>query len=479
MTHASELEAEGARIVDIAVIGGGITGLACGLELADAGRDLVVLEASDEPGGVVRSVKMGDFLFEDGPHTVPGSSRNLRECAALAGLSGRLIASRTEADRRFLFLRGRLRALPTSPVGMLTTSVLSLRGKLRLLLEPLRRLEASEDEPSLEAFLTSRIGREATRNLAGAFVRGVYAAELDQLGAASAFPRVWERAHAAGGLLRGMVGGVRATRGEEREAAPGPDTGRRGLLSFPGGLGELCTGVVSALGERLHCGARVEELARGADGRWLLRAGSETWTARRVVLATPARTTADMLEELGVESGAPQALRDIDHAALTVVHLGLTQLDAVTPIDLPRGFGFLVPPDEPAGPRTPRVLGALFPHNLFEGRCPAGGAVATFIYAAEVAGDRSKDELAELALEDLERALGRRAHARVSALHVTRWSDVIPRYGVGHAARMQRLIAGLEVELPGLRLAGNFIGGVSVEDCLARGRRAARDSAAP
>jgi phytoene dehydrogenase-like protein len=52
--------------VDVAVVGAGLAGLACALTLADAGRRVVVLEASDGVGGRVRTDEVGGFLLDRG-----------------------------------------------------------------------------------------------------------------------------------------------------------------------------------------------------------------------------------------------------------------------------------------------------------------------------------------------------------------------------------------------------------------------------
>ena len=168
---------------DVIVVGAGLTGLACAHELQARGLRVLVLEAGRRVGGVVGTGDRNGFLFESGPNTVPAGARHVREAAEKLGLSDKLITSNAEAKRRYLFKDGGLHALPDSPLALLRTPLLSARAKLRILSEPLRRFrpDTRAPEPTFEAFLTERIGREATRTLAGAFVRGVYAAEVDEL----------------------------------------------------------------------------------------------------------------------------------------------------------------------------------------------------------------------------------------------------------------------------------------------------------
>ena len=55
---------------DVAIIGGGISGLAAAWALAKRRVSFVLLEASDRLGGVVRTEREGGFLLEAGPDSM-------------------------------------------------------------------------------------------------------------------------------------------------------------------------------------------------------------------------------------------------------------------------------------------------------------------------------------------------------------------------------------------------------------------------
>ena len=461
---------------DVIVVGAGLTGLACAHELQARGLRVLVLEAGRRVGGVVGTGDRNGFLFESGPNTVPAGARHVREAAEKLGLSDKLITSNAEAKRRYLFKDGGLHALPDSPLALLRTPLLSARAKLRILSEPLRRFrpDTRAPEPTFEAFLTERIGREATRTLAGAFVRGVYAAEVDELGARSAFPRMHAMCSESGGLVRGMIARGRQARRARRLAAaplPGPRTSATDLISFQGGFETLVDGYRRALEGSLSMATPVVEIDRGPGGwRTILESG-ESLSCRDLVLATPAPVAYPLVALCAPERLDLAALLNLEHAAVTAVHLGLEN------VDLPPGFGFLVPPDEQArrDPRTPGVLGTLFTSRIFDGRAPSGTSAITSMFRGGDVADLVGDGLVDRALIELERALAgyRATHPqaptpagapRVVASLVQRWTNVIPRYAPGHDRRMEQLLAGCERHLPGLHLAGSYVGGVSVDD---------------
>lgn len=456
-------------MLDAIVIGGGASGLACAHALDRDGVEVVCLEAGPQAGGVMQTAREGDFLFEDGPNTIQSSARTFRTVCGELGIADRLRLSSPSAAQRWLYLRGTLRALPTGLRGLLTNPILSRRARLRMLTEPLRRfrrVDGNIEEPTLGEFLEARLGHDAARNIGGAFVRGVYAAELDELGARSAFPRLWDACNEHGGLIRGAMAMARARK--QAPPAPGPIGTKDQLLSFDEGLGELIRGFQGRLGPRIRLHSPVVELARGPGEFQVSLESGETLSSPSVVLAVPAREAHPLLSLASPDRTNLDPLFRVAHASVTIVHLGLDLAD------LPEGFGFLVPPTESGVAGAPKLLGAIFGSNMFSGRAPDGGATVSCIYRAADVEQHDDTGLLEQAIHDLRLALGR-SPGVVKVSRVRRWNAVIPRYGVGHARRMEALRHSVQRALPGLVPCGNFMGGVSVEDRIAEGRRAAAE----
>jgi oxygen-dependent protoporphyrinogen oxidase len=458
-------------MAEVVVIGAGATGLACAHALKRAGVDVVCVESAREPGGIMRSAKVGPYLFEAGPNTIPASAATFRRLAGEAGIADRMQVSRKEASLRLIHRNGQLHPVPMRPADLLRTKLLSWPAKLRLASEPLRhmrRVASHDPEPTLAEFMRERLGPEAATTLGGAFVRGVYAAELEELGARSAFPRVFHLANDGGGIVRGMLQ-ARRQRDATPEAAghrlPGPATQRGDLLSFPSGLGELSLALARGLTGSLLLGRGVVELERGPQGwRVSLEDGADL-QARVVVLTTSPADAHGLLALATPERVDLDPLFNLPTGDLTVVHLGLSQPR------IPPAFGFLVPPDQRPEDGAPRLLGALFPSNIFSGRAPGGHATVSAIYRT---GPEVSDaaRALETAREDLRRGLGHEG-GTVEAHRIDTWRAVIPRYGVGHVERMETLHTALRRALPGLVPAGTWTGGVSVEDRLKTGLAAA------
>ena len=453
----------------VLIIGAGLGGLSCAHSLLAAGVDVTVCETASRAGGVVSSIERNGFRFETGPHTVLPSALTFRTICDELGIADQLIPSSDRAKTRYLWYQGKLQPLPQHPLKLLRSPLLSARAKLHILREPLRRRAPHPEdapEPSLGEFLTERIGEEPAQRLAGAFVRGIYAGDVNALGARSAFPRLWKMVEEHGSILRGIKHKARAAR--EAPPMPGPAVPRGKLLSLPEGLGGFTGALADRIGRRLRTKATVEFLTRSGS-RWSAKlVGGENLHVDEVVLAVPARAARALL----LPSAPPPALEllgTVPHARLTVCHLGFAP---ISPQDTPEGFGYLVPPTE-TGPEVPRVLGTIFASNLFDGRAPSGGFSVASFYRSDDVDPSDPEHTTRIAVDELSRSLGWKETPPLVAREILSWKDVIPQYTIGHNERMARLEQILSESAPGVHVAASYIGGVSVEDVLARGRSVA------
>src|SRR5579864_669089 len=210
----------------VVVVGAGISGLSCALRLRGLGIEVRVLEAANRPGGVVDTVERNGFLFESGPQSVQ-MTPELREFVRAAGCENELI----EADPRtprFVLIGGKLIPAPMSPPELLTTSLLGLGSKMRLLTEPIRRTRAPHKDESLADFVRRKFGTEILDHLAGPFASGVFAGDPEQMSLRSSFPSlaVWEEEY--GSVLRGAI----KSRGENKGVRPTLAGFKRGMASL-------------------------------------------------------------------------------------------------------------------------------------------------------------------------------------------------------------------------------------------------------
>jgi len=432
---------------DSIVVGAGPAGLAAAFWLSrrEPSRQVAVLEAAPVPGGWLRSERRDGYLCEHGPQALRPDAA-FDELARALALDDAIVPAAAGARRRWIGRDGRLCAVPAGPLGVLTTPLLSWRGKLRLLRErqvpPLPPTGAGAGE-SVAAFVARRFGNEVAA-LAHAMVAGIYAGDADRLEVESALPLLVELERSHGSVLRGL-------RARRRAAAPAR-TARPPLLTFRGGMQGLIARLALALGDRIETGTAVTAVARDGDGYCVRLAGGAVRRAPHVVLACPAQQSARLLA-----AAAPQLAAELDgiaYASVANVWLGLRDDRRPSPR---RGFGFLLEPRAD----TP-VLGVLYCSDVFPEHAPAGATLLRAMVGGTrhpQAVDLDDDRLVALARAEVERHWG--GAIDVAFRHVVRVRRAIPQYDRGHGARLQRIDAGLH-ELPGLQLRGNGYRGVAV-----------------
>ena len=475
----------------VAVVGGGVSGLAAAYELTRRAAsenlrpEVVLLEAGPRTGGTLRTERRDGFLLEAGPDSFISDKPAALELAKEIGLAQNLIGTNDEHRRAFVVRGGRLRPVPEgfqllAPSRLwpfVTTDIFSWPAKLRMAMEmfvPRRRADDDTDE-SLAAFVRRRFGREALERMAQPMVGGIYTADPELLSLRATMPRFIDMEREHGSVIHALLKARRRAEAKERsgaangQAARGTSGARYGLfLSLDAGL-QLLTDRLSAElpPGTVRTNARVESLKFDeAAGRWSLSlAGGETLAAAAVCLALPAYASAELLRE--TDPALASELEAIPYASTATVNLAFRRRDIPHPLD---GFGFVVPHVE-----RRRVIACSFSSVKFAGRAPAGYALLrAFVGGALQPEMFQLDDDAMLAAvrEDLRELLG--VSAPPVFAQVSRWPRSMAQYTVGHTARMIRLRARLE-QIPALRLAGNAYTGAGIPDCIREGRAAARE----
>jgi oxygen-dependent protoporphyrinogen oxidase len=447
----------------VAVIGGGIAGLAVSYEVTqraqrlEPGVDLRCFEITDRAGGNIRTTRESGFLYEWGATGFLDNEPATVTLVRRLGLDDRSLKANAAASRRYIFRKGKLREVPLGPGAFLTSGVLSPWGKLRVLLEPVVPGRRSDETESVHAFASRRIGRAAASVLVDAMVSGVYAGNARQLELETTFPVMRRMESEHGSLFRAMLAKRKQAKAAG-ETVGGPAGPGGTLTSFRDGLQELIDALAGALGPRLHLSTPVVRLSDlGTRGfRVHVREGAPL-DVDAVVLACPAWHAAKLTETMDPELGG--ALGDIPSAALAVVHVGYRR-DAVGA--QPEGFGFLVPRGQ-----GPRILGVLWPSCMFNGRAPEGSILMTVMVGGAHDPDAAgmdDDDLLRLVTEDLRKTLG--IHANPYFVRIIRHPRGIPQYTLGHSARLSTIERRLAAR-PGLWMTGNSLRGISINACVA------------
>jgi oxygen-dependent protoporphyrinogen oxidase len=445
----------------VAIVGGGITGLAAAAWLEQDHRidDLLVIESSSRAGGKIRSEIDAGYTVEWGPQGFLDNAPDTLELARNQGLGDALVQADEGAADRFILRGGRLRRVAASPLAFMLSDILPLGGRLRLLGEPFARTRPEHDETVFD-FACRRIGRRAAEVLVDAMVTGVFAGDSRELSLAATFPRMAAMEAEHGSLTRAMVAKMRAARREGARSG-GPSGPGGTLTSFSGGMARLPDRLAEGLGDRLLLGRGVQKLR--VDGEsFILTTGAGDIEARSVLLTLPAERAASLLENIAPAAVRP--LSEIQTAPIAVVMLAYGADAFGWPV---HGFGFLVPRGE-----EPGLLGTLYCHDIFPGQAPPGSLFLRAMVGgarAPAAAALDDNELTTLVRAALERVLG--ADPEPDRVWIVRWEKGISQYTVGH---LDRVTAAEEAAgNVGIELAGSPYRGVSVNDCIKQARAAA------
>src|SRR5262245_26156692 len=185
--------------VKLAVIGGGITGLAAAHRAVELGRergtpcdDLALFEAGDRVGGTIQTERHEGFLVERGPDSFLSEKPWALALCRRLGFEDRLIRTDDRFRRTFVVFGGRLHPLPEgfqllAPTRLgpfVRSGLFSWPGKLRMAMDLVLPRGGDPDE-SLGAFVSRRLGREALERVAQPLVAGIYTADPDTLSLAA------------------------------------------------------------------------------------------------------------------------------------------------------------------------------------------------------------------------------------------------------------------------------------------------------
>ncbi|AEN05250.1 protoporphyrinogen oxidase [halophilic archaeon DL31] len=398
----------------VAIVGAGLSGLALAHHLDRVGEPFVLYEASAEPGGVVQSNTVDGRVLDIGPQRTRLTPA-VTELVHAAGLEPRL---RQAADRPlYVFHNGDLRRAPTDLRSAVTTDLLSIRGKLRVLGE-LFAAPPRADE-TVGTYLRRAFGTEVAERFIGPLYAGLYGSDLDEMYVRHSFGKAVERLDSPRSLL---VAALRHRLGD-RDLPP--------VVSFENGLQELALGLANTVADRLELATPVTEIERGsgAEDAFRIHTATEERTVDDVVFTTPAAVTATLLA--GVAPDAAAALEGLTYNPLAVVHLVADGgLDAA---------GYQVALDEPLD-----TLGVTSNHGLF-GRyglhtCYLGGGQRPGLL------EKSDTALGELAAREFVTTTGLDAES----VNVDRLRPGMPAYDKSWTAMD-------DIELPaGLHLCANF-----------------------
>ena len=457
----------------IVVVGGGISGLSAAYHLTkQAKRDgiplkVTLVERENCWGGKIRTVREDGFVVEGGPDTFVTVKPWALELCRELGLWERLLPTNPQARRVFILWQGKLHLLPHgfltfSPdlKGLFETDLLSWHGKLRVALGILLPKPQWDEDASVSAFLGYYLGTEMTERVIAPLMAGVYGGDIRQLSARMTLPTLWQIAQLHRNLAWASL--VRSLRRKLQRQSTNSQT-RSYFMTLKNGLGELVETILANLSEvSLVQGREAFQLRRDGESERLivtLDDGSQL-AADAVILATPAWSAANLLKPL--DANLTDELFSIPHTHAITVSLSFDRSQVSHPLN---GSGFLVAPEDQ---KKSLLLACTWTSSKFPPRAPQGKVLLRAFVNKWVEMDDG--ELVNAIVEALRPLLGIKGEPERS--WVFRWESAMPQYTVGHAKKVARINERLR-RLGKVFLAGNYLTGIGIPDCIRVGKEAA------
>lgn len=472
----------------IAIIGGGISGLAAAYELELARKrganiDWHLYEASHRLGGIVETTRHttpeGEWILEGGPDAWVSEKPWARELAVELGLEDQLIYSKDVDKKTYIFLDGQLQAMPDRMRMFVPEDLSTLEGSplfsasaKQAYADEISRAEElkaslpAQDE-SVSSFVRRHFGDEVLEKVAAPLLSGIFGGDVHKLSVRAVLAPCVKMEQEHGSLVLALQ--RKAAERRDKKSQPTFTSLRRGMST-------LAEALISSLPRtRLHLKTRVEDI--GGGDRWKVVVDENellvTEDFGAVLLATPLEQTRALLR------------LDPNHSLITVLPREASSALLVTfcwpavaasAFGIAQGFGFLVPQHGIASTSRASILAATFTNQKFPYRTPSGARAIRVYFGAnstEHFANTSDKDIAAQAFAQLQTIVGSLPEPDHSLTTVRRWPHSLPQYEVGHLDRVAKLDE-LVSQVPGLHLLGNSYRGVGLPDLIHAARETAR-----
>jgi oxygen-dependent protoporphyrinogen oxidase len=443
----------------LVIVGGGISGLSLAYFLLERNPalDITVLESEKKPGGKIWTDRINGFLCEGGVNGFLDNRPKTLELVAKLGLSP--LRSSDKARKRYIFSQGKLNLLPESPTAFFSSDLLSIFGRLRIMLEIFVPKKTS-DEESLADFARRRLGKEAYEKLIDPMASGIYAGDPENMSLKSCFRKIYDLEQQYGSLIRAMIKLQKAVKKTGKKVGPGPG----GVLtSFHDGMELLINTLQRQIGQRLKTIARVVSVDKKGDSYVIHMADGSTIETDALVLATPAHETSEIVRDM--DKTFSSILGEIFYPAISVICLGYRRDKIKHPLD---GFGFLIPNREGR-----KILGTLWDSSVFPNRAPNGYVLLRTMLGGVRKSDlafQDEDKQINLVMGELKAIMDIDVQPDFAKIFVHKKG--IPQYSLGHERRLEAIDESLR-KFKRLYIAGNAYRGIGVNDCIENSQKMA------
>ncbi|CAI0457538.1 unnamed protein product [Linum tenue] len=369
----------------VAVVGAGVSGLAAAYKLRSRGYNVTVFEAECSAGGKLRSVSRDGLIWDEGANTMTESEVEVTALLDELGLREKQQFPISQ-NKRYIVRNGVPVMIPTNPLALITSNILSTKSKIQIILEPFlwKKNEPSKvcdayAAESVGEFFGRHFGEEVVNYLIDPMVAGTSGGDPESLSAQHSFPELWNLENRFGSIIAGTIQAKWSAKKNKGGETMGSERKKqRGSFSFIGGMQTLTDRLCKEIEkDELKLGSKVLSLAYNCDAK-----------------STPANWSISYASN----SDKPSHCSSYNAVVMTVQYMPLSVLITTFKKENVRrpleGFGVLIPSKEQQNGL--KTLGTLFSSMMFPDRAPDD----QYLYTTFVGGSRNK-ELAKASTNDL------------------------------------------------------------------------------
>ena len=432
---------------DVIIIGAGIAGLTAGFELGKNNLDFHILDTSNRAGGVIETIKTGDYLIECGPHAFSSLSHETLELIKELNLEDDLIQASPDARKRYVHNNGHLYPVPSNPKEFFKTEIISKEAKFTLFEEFF--IPKDENDESVEEFISRRFGREVLKNIVQPYLNGVFAGDVKTLSAKAVFPKLKNLEAKHKSVLLGFI----LSRGLK------PSFKRITLHSFKEGLEQLPKELYEKLKTRITLNSSNIEITRAKDFfmvSFKLNNKTINYTTNSILFAIPAYKVLDY-SHLFPSERVTEILHT-EYAPIASVSQSVDKKKINTELD---GFGFLCVKE----PQR-KLLGTIWTSSVFPDRVPKDKVLLTSYIGGSLykkITTHTEEEIKNIVTKEVCEILKIDNQSFLETINIKLYTHAIPQYNLGHTSRVKHIEEFMDKNY-GLFVTGNYLYGISIND---------------
>ncbi|UJW57322.1 protoporphyrinogen oxidase [Bacillus sp. A116_S68] len=459
----------------IAVVGGGITGLATAfylqkeLKAKAIDAELILYEASERLGGRIQTDYEEGFVIEQGPDSFLARKKSMSQLAEEVGLADDLVSNRSGSfilnkDKLYPMPEGAVMGIPTQWMPFVKTGLFSLKGKSRAAFDlVLPRTMSDDEDQSLGYFFRRRLGNEVVDHLIEPLLSGIYAGDIDQLSLKATFPHFQQMEAKYRSLIMGMKSSMAKKQTSESSTKQSKNKGmfltfKRGLQSFVDAIEthlEMC---------KVEKNKPLKEIEKEGEQYRLSFQDGTSDVVDHLVLTTPHQHTYELFKQ----HAFMEPLGAIPATSVATVALAYPK-DAVKK-DI-EGTGFVV-----SKKSNYTITACTWTHKKWVHSAPEDYALLR-AYVGRAGDDsivnKSDEEILQKVREDLDHIMD--IEGEPTFYKIKRWQESMPQYQVGHVDMMTYVFSKFKEHYPRIILTGASYNGIGLPDCISQGKSAAED----